>query len=45
MAGTTPRWITTAAHRISNATKPGWTPYIFAGAILVVAGWLLTGNW
>jgi hypothetical protein len=45
MAGATPRWITTTAHRISNATKPGWSPYIVACALLVAAGWFLTTNW
>jgi len=36
-----PRWITAGTHRVSNATKPGWAPYLVAIVILLVLVWTL----
>lgn len=45
MSHALPRWMLSGAHRISNATKPGWGPYLLVILVVFALAWALGGRW
>jgi hypothetical protein len=40
-----PQWMLSGAHKISNATKPGWGPYLLVILVVLVLALVLGGPW